>query len=175
MIRNIYPEKLSNFIRNSDNNYIPRKLKTDERLRLYKRYWSLYSDDCFKVDKVYFIDSIEYYSVKYSNLLYGEISFPVDSDYIYELHNDRNNIKDINNIINTKSSFLGSEIKYWFYINNIDLTSNKYSGFWSFLDPSSKSLISDNKYYFLYASYDNDIYKDCKISLDRLKEVKQYV
>lgn len=167
MIRNIYPEKLSNLIGYNNNSYIPRKLKIDERLRLYKRYWTSYSNDCFKVDKVYFIDGIEYYSVKYSNLLHGEISFPVDSDYIYELHTDRNNIKSINNIINTKASFLGSEIKYWFHVNNIDLSSIKYSGFWSFLDPNSKSVISDNKYYFLFASYDNDIYSDCKISLDR--------
>ena len=75
-------------------------------------------------------------------------------------------------IINSKLSLLGAEIKYWFYIHKIDLESEKYSGFSSYLDFRSTSKLMDDKYYVIFAEYvqDKDIYRDCKIVIDKYKE-----
>ena len=169
MIKHIYPDKLEKFIMEENHLYIPRKIKINEHLKKFKRYWSSFSDLYFKVEEIYFANDIEYYSVKYPNLLFGSISYPLNHEFTFELMIDKNNIANMDNIINTKISLSGAEIKFWFFIKKIDMNSDKYSGFWSFIDPNSKSLISDDKYYFLYASYNNEIYKDCKVSLDRSK------
>ena len=166
MKKHIYPEKLEEFIKEG-HNYIPRKLKFREHLKLFKRYWLCYSDSYLKVDQIYNIENVEYYSVKFPNSLFGQISYPLDEDSTFELMLDSNNVENVDNIINTKVSYSGAEIKFWFFIKNIDMNSEKYCGFWSFIEPNSKSVISDDKYYFLYAFYSNDIYKKCKVSLDR--------
>jgi hypothetical protein len=123
------------------------------------------------VQQIYFVDDIEYYSVKYPKSLFGEFSFPVNKNTC-ELYIDKNNISSISNIINSNISYSGAEIRYWFFIKNIDLSSNAYNGFWSFIDPDSKSLISDDKFYFLKAIYKDGKYIKCRISLDREKEEK---
>ena len=170
----IYPEKLKEYILSEESNidYIPRHIKFNEHLRLYRRYFvTCFGDDCIKVDEIYDVEGVEYYFVKYPNSLYGTISFPLDNNYTYELLIDKKDIKNIDNIINTKVSYTGAEIKYWFFIHNIDLSSEKYIGFWSFLNPNSKNVISDDKYYFVKSiKEENGIYIDCRISLDKSKE-----
>lgn len=172
-MRNLYPEKLEKFIL-AGNIYIPRKIKQDEHLKLYKRYWLVQDDEYLKVDQVYSVEDQEYYSVKYLNGLYGEISFPLNHNFTYELFCDKKNVTNMETILNQRYSFTGAEIKFWFFIHNIDLEEEMYNGFISFLDPDSKSLIADDKHYFLKAKLDEGIYKDCKIFLDREKELRIY-
>lgn len=165
----IYSDKLEKFLREENHQYIPRKIKSNENLKIYKRYWDAFSDTYYKIEKIYNVEDVEYYSVKYLDSMFGEISFPVDFDYTYELMVDKNNLDKID-IINNKISYSGAEIKYWFFINNIDLGSEIYNKFWPFIDPNSKSVISDDKYYFIFATLNKKgQYRDCKVSLDKYK------
>lgn len=176
MSSRIYPEKLKEYILSEESmiDYIPRHIKFKEHLRLYRRYWVNYFDDeCIKVDQIYEVDGIEYYSVKCTNCLYETITYPLDCNYTYELMIDKKDIKNIESIINTNISYTGAEIKYWFFMNKIDLSSEKYIGFWSFLNPNSKNLISDDKYYFVKSVLDtNGNLIKCKISLDKNRELE---
>lgn len=168
----IYEDNVSKFIL-ENNQYIPRKIKPDEHLKLYHRYFSIFDSLYFKVDKIYNVFKTEYYSVKYPNFMYGEISYPIQSEYIYEFFLDKKNIKNISDIVNSRKSYLGAEIKYWFFINNIDLSEeSKHYGFKSFLELNSKSTIQDDKYYFLYGHEKENKYLHCKIVVDKKKEAK---
>lgn len=167
----IYPVKLAEFLQ--ENNYIPRKIRYNEHLRMFRRYWIDYSDLFLKVDKIYNVAGDEYYSVRYRDNLYGEISYPLDHESTFELLLDKRGIKKLNNIINSPESFSGAEIKYWFFTHNINIKSDKYFGFLSYLDPNSKSLICDSKYYFVSAIFKDDKYINCRINLDREKEFER--
>ena len=162
---NIYPPKVQKYARKKK--FIIRRIKDNEHLKNYKRYWDNSSEMCFKVHQVYTVQDNEYYSVRFSGLLFSELCYP--ADVTYELKPDVNNIAKRTNIINSRRSYTGAEIKYWFMIRQIDLNSEKYEGFVSFLDPTSKSVISDDKYYFINAKLKNNIYSDCKIVLNRHK------
>lgn len=161
----LYPLGLNEFLKS--NNYIAKRLKQGERLKKYHRYWCLYQKMYFKVLDIYEVDGVEYYSIRYSNSFSAEIPYPID-DYIFELLVDYSNIKS-KNIIDSHISLSGAEIRYWFFANNIDLASKKYSNFWGFLDQNSKSKISDEKYYIIYSTIENNVYKDVKISLDKFR------
>lgn len=165
--KHIYPKQLEELLEGT--NYIPRKLKLGENLKQYHRYWSSFFDVFFKVMQIYHVEKTEYYSVKFPNLLFGEISFPVDYNYMYELMVDYHNIKDIENIINHSESFTGAEIRYWFYINKINLNDPKYRAFYPFLNPESKSGILDDKHYFICATQINNAYTNCKVKIDKSK------
>lgn len=166
----IYPQKLEELVK--DNKYIIRKLAPGEKLKRYHRYWCTYSESFFKVIDIYNIDEYEYYTIKYQNTLYGEITYP-DNEIIYELLIDYHNIASINDIVNNRISYTGAEIKHWFVMNQDKLLSEKYENFYPFLTVFSKSQISDDKSYFLYADKSDNVYKDCKVSLDKIKEKKK--
>jgi hypothetical protein len=141
----VYPVELEQEIRN--NNYIPRKCKPKERLKLYHRYWSS-SYGIFKVDDINFIRGVEYYYIKFdSNRMLAVISYPI-TDNIYELLHDYDKI-ETKTIINSNKSFTGAEIKFWFVKNKINFADPKYDGFLSFLSINSKNIISDSKFYFV--------------------------
>lgn len=166
--RFIFSKQLADIV--LDNNYIPRRIKSNEHLKQYHRYWSSYSQVFCKVLDIYYIKNREYYSVKMQNSLFGELSYPLVKDYIFELIIDYKNLKNTWIINNPKiGSLSGAEIRYWFFIKNIDLD-NKYSGFWSYLDYNSKSCISDDKYYYVKIVVDDRGNKKFKISIDKYKK-----
>lgn len=167
MTKTIYPKKLVEFLNTSSNNYIPKRINKNDRLKLYRKYWTSFNDLFFKVMNIYDVNGVEYYSVKYKDMLNGEISYPISDDNIYELLIDRKQLDKIN-IINDNTAYSGADIKYWFFIHNIDLDSPKYKNFAQFIYPNSNSCISDSKYYKLFTNYINNVYVDCKI-----KSVKQ--
>lgn len=164
----IYTDKMEEFLRKQNYTYLPRKIREQEHLKLYKKYYSTLSDTCFKVNQVYYTGGIEYYSVKeIGTLLFAEISYPYESEYLYELLTDRRNVIHLQNIINTNISYSGAEIKLWFLYQKDNNKLSKYSKFISFIDPNSKSVICDEKYYFLYGKEsEKGIYYDCKMSAD---------
>lgn len=164
MSARLYPYNLGNFLVTSNDSFIPRKIKVNEHLYPYKRYFSI---NYFKVEESYTILGQEYYHVRYCDKLYGQISYPLNHEYTYELTKDKKNLKEISNLINNKTSYTGAEIKYWFFINGIDLDSDQYNGFLSFLDPHSKSMLSDDKRYFVSGVLENGVYKDCRCALDK--------
>lgn len=159
----IYPDKLADIVR--EYHYIPRLIRENEYLKRYHRYWSIDSEYYFKIYQTYKVDECEYYSVRYQNALLAEIPYPVDHNSTYDLALDYKKIYK-RNIINSDISYYGSEIKYWFFINDINLHDEKYSGFWIYINPGSNSLISDNKRYYISAIEEDEIYKKCKMYLD---------
>ena len=161
--RSIYPPKLESYIRR--NKYIPRKIRENEHLKLYHKYWLEDYDDVIKIDEIFEVNKTKYYTIKYKTMT-GCISDPV-SKLTYELLHNKENLEKLN-IINSDISYTGAEIKYWFIINNINIESgSKYSGFWSFLNPASKNLLIDNKFYFV--SYNSNRKQKCQIILDKSK------
>lgn len=169
----IYPEKLELFLMNNTH-YLPRQVTSREHLKRYHRYWLTLSEEYIKVKDIYLVKDTEYYTVKYSKSLFGSLSYPVE-EIGYELLIDKINLHNVKEIVNTKTSYSGAQIKYWFFIHREELDHLKYEGFLPFLDPMSESKISDDKYYFLYAKNCNNIYKNCKILLNRAKEIKQVI
>lgn len=167
---NIYPAKLDQYLQdNKGSRYIPKRIPKDAKLLKYHKYWHSMYNNCFKVQDIYHIDNNEYYSVRYQDSLFAELPYPVDNN-LYELYTDRRNIFSIRNIIDSKKSYSGAEIKYWFWSRHIDLEDSKYKGFVSFLDINSKSVISDNKFYFISAKLINDRYIKCRLITDEYKK-----
>lgn len=167
----IYPKELGMFIAKARYKYIPRKLKYDEHLRIFKRYW-LGEDRFVKVDQIYTVNGNEYYeyhSVKQADqFITGVTTYPLNNDITHELIPNKVLINKIGNIINSNTAYSGAEIKFWFFSRKIDITSEKYNGFISYIDPNSLSLISDNKFYYVRASQDEKgNYYDCRVALDR--------
>lgn len=161
----VYPEELGQVVRRK--HYIPRKLEYKEHLKQYKKYWL--SEQCIKVEEVYFIKGTEYYQVRFPQKMFGQISYPVDCSSCYELKTDHKEIYKLDCIINTNKSYTGAEIKYWFYTHHINEDTEAYNEFWSFLDPNSKNVISDSKFYFLFARICDGKYINCRVCLDREK------
>lgn len=161
--RSIYPPKLEEYIRK--NKYIPRKVRDNEHLKLYHRYWLEDYNDVVKVDDIFITRSVEYYSIRCKSMA-GCIPAPVPN-YTYELLHNKGRIEKVD-LINSKKSYTGAEIKYWFLMNNIDLEfGSQYAGFWSFLNPCSKNLLIDNKFY--YVSFNIKRRQKCQIILDKTK------
>ena len=170
MIQHVYPEKLIQILETNPQ-YIPRKILPNEHLKLYRRYYITDREESFKVQQEYQVDGRDYYTIKYiPDNLFGEISFPLNSDSTYELYTDKSDLCKIPSIINTKISYSGAEIRKWFFEHKSETSSPRFDGFWAFLNLNSLCSISDNKYYFLYAiDCDDGIYRKCKVSTDYSK------
>ena len=161
--RSIYPPKLEEYIRK--NKYIPRKVRDNEHLKLYHRYWLEDYNEVVKVDDIFITRYVEYYSIIYKSMV-SCIPAPVPK-YTYELLHNKECIEKVD-LINSEKSYTGAEIKYWFLMNNIDLESgSQYAGFWSFLNPCSNNLLIDNKFY--YVSYNIERRQKCQVILDKTK------
>lgn len=162
----IYPMKLTKLLEKENLSYIPRKVTEKEYLKRYCRYWQSEYSGYFKIYDIYHIKKNEYYSVKYNDGLYAELPYPVDGT-LYELLIDQNHIQNIDQIINSSTSYTGYEIRYWFWKHHINLNSPKYRGFSSFIYPNSKSTILEDKYYFIIGKELNGKYKNCKVIVDK--------
>ena len=165
MSSRIYNKDLAKFV--SDYNFIPKKVKSGKDIRRYGRYIALeQSTDGFKIDEIIAVNDDIYYQIKFlSTGRQAVIPFEESFTY-YELHPDKTNIRDLQTIINTGIPYYGSEIRYWFFINKINLSSDKFSNFKSLLI-DSKHTIADNKLYCLEGTYLplKDKYIDCKAIL----------
>lgn len=164
----IYDENIEKLLREKKYIYLPRKMKKHDHLKLYKKYYSIIEESYFKVIQIYYTNNTEYYSIKYTDTqLFAEISHPYELGYLYELLTDRKDIIHIPNIINTDISYTGAEIKLWFFYQKERNNFNKYIKFSPSIDKNSDCVISDEKYYFLYAEKSkNGNYYDCKVLLD---------
>ena len=163
----IYPKELCAYI--DKTGYIPKKVKFLDDIRKFSKYIYLEAcNDGFKVEDIIDVDNQIYYQIRLlDNSRQAVIPYD-ESFHYYELLTDKENIINIDNIINTDIPYYGSEIKYWFYTHKIDLKSGKYSGFKP-LVTKSNVMISDRKIYFLYADYSNidNEYINCRAVLFR--------
>lgn len=165
MKKHIYSEALEKEI--IKTLYIPRKFNDNEKLKLYHKYWIPEFGSTVKVNEIEYIDDVPYYFIKFSKNMTANITYPCKYTDMYELLHNYDNIEK-QNIINSSKSYSGSEIKFWFVANKIDFEDPLYKGFWSFLDNNSKSVVTDNKYYFI--KYNPRLKQKFKISLDKSKK-----
>ena len=152
MTSQIYPKELAKFVK--EYHLIPKKIKFIEDIRQYGKYISLQQSniDGFKVEEIIEVNDLIYYQIRF--LISGrQAVVPYEPKFTYyELYKDKSKITKLPNIINTEYPYYGSEIKYWFFINNIDLDSKKYNCFKSYICKSDYTL-SDKKLYYLTATY----------------------
>jgi hypothetical protein len=144
--RSIFPKPLIDIIK--QHRYIPRKLRSDEKLKANHRYWLPYYNGIIKIQEITKINNIDYYFLTFDNKFNAAIPYPLEVMGGYELLYNFNNI-ELMNMIDDGNYYTGAEIKFWFVIKNIDLNKGKYSGFWSYLDPRSGNTLIDNKKYKL--------------------------
>jgi len=131
-----------------------------------KWYFSLFYNMIFKIlDLEYKNGQLESAYIVSDNSNYCFICTDLDSNEDYSISRDRRSIYKMD-IINNEESFTGAEIVYWFFMNDIDIFNEKYSGFWKFVDRYSKDRVIDRQRYFLRAKLLDDKYIDCKLIKD---------
>lgn len=163
----IYPKDLGDYIRKT--NYIPKIVKDIKDIKKFAKY--IYLEACqegFKIEDIIDVNDQVYYQINLLNS-HRQAVIPFEEKFNYfELLSDKSNIRKKSNIINSNEAFYGSEIKYWFFINNIDLYSKKYEGFRPIVTKSGFT-ISDKKLYFLKAEYipSLDTYIHCRAVLTK--------
>jgi len=148
MINRIYPEKLELFLSDYPD-YIPYPYTKYDQLKLYRRYYTE-DDQIIKILEIYDILDTTYYYMKINNSLQAVIPYPVN-DIKYELIPLYNEELPNEKIINSDQWYTGAEIKYWFFINKIDLNSTKYSDLKPYLYINGNCELNDiNMYKILY-------------------------
>lgn len=147
------------------DNYIPKMMSKDDYPKEFHKYISLTDRDCkepFKIESSFVEDGIRYYCVKYLKSIRFAV-LPEPLHLTYEFIKDRNNIKK-KNIINDNEYYYGSEIRYWFYINKIDLDSTRYLAFRKYVEPYRSNSIIDSVLYKVegFLTEDKERYSNCR-------------
>jgi hypothetical protein len=149
---------------------IPYQCTPGDRFMRGKWYYDSYYSSLFKViDVKYKSGNVLDYAITKSDEGYNSyITTPLSSeDFIIDF--DKSGLVK-ENIINSEKSYTGAEIRYWFFMNNIDCFNTKYRYFWTYVDTFSNNRISDKQKYFLYAGMRNDEYIHCRVIKDTGKE-----
>ena len=151
MSSKLYPKELGIFARKFK--LIPSLVKSKSEIRKYGKYMSVQqATEGFKVEDIIEVNDDIYYQIRFLSSGRQAVVPYEDKFTYYTLFNDINNIRRLPTIINTDKAYFGSEIKYWFFINNIDLNSEKFINFKSLI-MDSKHFIADNKMYYLKGNY----------------------
>ena len=151
---------------------IPYQCTPGDRFMRGKWYYDSYYSSLFKViDVKYKSGNVLDYAITKSDEGYNSyITTPLSSeDFIIDF--DKSGLVK-ENIINSEKSYTGAEIRYWFFMNNIDCFNTKYRYFWTYVDTFSNNRISDKQKYFLYAGMRNDEYIHCRVIKDNNKNRK---
>ena len=138
----IYPDNLGDFLFKYPE-YIPYKFEEGTELKLYRRYYSS-DNDIFKVLKIYQYFGVEYYDIVINNAMQAVLSYPV-SNISYELVPDHKDIKN-KNIINDNEWYTGAEIRYWFFVNRINID-RRYPEYKQYIYLNGKSEMKDTGLY----------------------------
>ena len=146
----LYPKSLEDYIKR--NNFCPILLEKNI-LKLNTRYYNINSEEHYKVLDIYTCNDHKYYYVKGREHRYHNISDPVKGKIYKLIEVKKKEYKDLY-IINNNKFYYGYEIIYWFWANNIDLESDIYCKFKSFVDCRSDNCISMNKRYKVLARKD---------------------
>lgn len=144
---------------------IPYRVTPRVKYEANKWYYNDYWRQCFKIISVGYTNAgfLDEAYIKWDDGNYGLICTDLDI-CDFRLEKDRNKIyKD--NIVNSDKFYSGAEIVYWFFMNNINCSNEKYNGFWKYVDTHSAHRLSDTTRYKVKAIYDEktDTYKECKI------------
>jgi hypothetical protein len=168
MINITYPSKLQYVLDKSKTPFLPKKVpRKQKQFKLFhKYYYSEYiSDSYFKVIDEYYVGDDKYITISFSDNIYWSIPADItDYNNLYELIYDKNNILK-KKIINSKDSYSGYEILYWF--NN--KYNYKYSEFKPYIEDGGKCRVNENYNYFISADYINRKYTNVRFKIDRRK------
>lgn len=165
----IYPKELAEYIDRS--HYIPKQVKYLDDIKKYAKYIYLEAcNDGFKIEDIIEVDDSIYYQIRLLESGRQAVIPYEEKFHYYELLTDKNDIEELDNIINTDIAYYGSEIKYWFFSHKINLRSKKYSKFKPLLTTSDMT-ISDRKMYIISADYnsEDDVYTSCYASIIRTR------
>ena len=134
------------------NKLIPRKLRYNEHLKLFHKYW-IEEYGIVKIVDVFDYNYTEYYIIKYGDRLDACLPYPISSaTTTYELLKNDDHIENIK-FGKSSCKLTGAELKYWLLHSGIELTDNIINQY--------KDLV-DNK---LYNIYRNPRTNQTKISL----------
>jgi len=146
---------------------IPYQINPGDKFIKGKWYYDTYYNSLFKVTEVkYNSGNILDYAITKSDEGYSSyITSPLSpyEDYIIDF--DTKDIATMN-IINSEKSFTGAEIRYWFFMNDINCFDPKYKYFWTYVDTYSNNKVADKQKYFLYAGLKNNVYTKCRVIKD---------
>lgn len=160
----IYSEALEEEI--IKTRYIPRRIKKNERLKVFHKYWMPEFGGTVKVNEIEYYNGTAYYFLRFAKNMMANITHPVEQENVYELLHNYDEIEK-DNIINSSKSYSGAEIKFWFIVNKIDFSNPLYEGFLSFVNDKSLNVVSDNKFYFV--KYNPNSRQKFKVIVDRSK------
>lgn len=150
---------------------IPYQVNPGDKLLRGKWYYDIYYSSLFKVLEVkYKAGGVLDYAITKSDEGYNSyISTQLTpyEDYIIDF--DRNGLSE-EMIINSEKSYTGAEIRYWFFMNDINCFDPKYRLFWTYVDTYSKNRVADKQKYFLYAVLKNNVYSHCRVVKDTVKK-----
>ena len=153
---------------------IPYQVNPGDKFIKGKWYYDTYYNSLFKVTEVrYNAGNILDYAITKSDEGYSSyITTPLSpyEDYIIDF--DTKDIATMN-IINSERSFTGAEIRYWFFMNDINCFDPKYKYFWTYVDTYSNNKVADKQKYFLYAGLKNNVYTKCRVIKDINKSKRQ--
>lgn len=146
----LFPQELNEV---TDYNVIPRLLRDNEELQLYRKYY--FTDlkqklKCMSIEKY---DGYIFYFLSNDNIS-NVMSYPITYEcYTFTL--DKYNIMS-RDIINDNQSYRGYQIKWWLYKH----PQYKYKFFREILPT-----VVDDYVYKLYGKYEHGKYVNCKIVL----------
>lgn len=166
MINIQYPENLLYLLKSGKSSFIPKKIPNKQKyFKLYHKYYiyDFIHTSYFKIIDSFYVDNDQYITLSFSDEIYWTIpNNIIYYDNSYELIYDKNKILN-QNIINSKESYPGYQILYWFFNNY----KKKHVEFKPYIEDNGKSRIQENCNYFLYADYVKGKYTNLKIILDR--------
>lgn len=149
-IENLFPSELVDV---TDKHTIPRILRDNEELNLFRKYYFPEFNQKFKCVGIEPMNGFIFYFLSNDTLQYV-LSFPIDYKcYTFTL--DKYDIMS-RDIVNDDHVYRGYQLKWWFYKHR----SYKYNNFREFIES-----IDDDSVYMVTGKFERGKYVDCKIIL----------
>ena len=117
------------------------------------------------IRNVYKTGELEGAEIRYEDNMHAYMCTNIDPGYDYRTELDFNEIYKRSNIINDGNIYTGAEIKYWFFMRNINCFNRKYKDYWHWVDSYSMDQIADNKNYIITGDINHmGKYHNCNIT-----------
>jgi hypothetical protein len=147
----LFPSGLNDVL---ERNTIPRILRKDEKISLYKKYYFPEFNQKFRCNKIESYDDYIFYFL--SNDMYQYVlPHPVEYD-CYVFTADKYNIMRRDIVSESNYVYRGYQLKWWFY-------KHPYHKYTNFLNIVSE--LDDDNVYKISSKYENGKYVDCKFML----------
>lgn len=159
----------------NSKHYIPYHIvSSDTKLEVGKRYYIGYYRQSMKIISVEYdkYGILEYCYVKWDDGCYGTYCSDLSILEDYYIDIDTEGIYKIEDIVNTDSIYTGAEIIYWFFINNITATTEKYKNIWHDLDDFIADANNNYARFKLSGTTDeNGLYTSIKFTKINVKKI----